>query len=229
MDTKTADQQWEQPLISVDVVPIRLDRTNKTLTVSTANRLYEPFVGTQALPGVLLIPEERVSEAAARALETKLDLNETSITYLSDIGVSDNPNRDPRGATLSVVFLGIIDANTQVKDNSGVQEASITEAAQLNLPFDHLNITIKAVHALEERILTDKETTRALLGEAFTTSDVQTVFKTLSEVTNRREENLSNLSRKLRLTGWFNEIENRTVTSSVKAGRGRPSVPWTWK
>jgi 8-oxo-dGTP diphosphatase len=230
------ETNWEQPLISVDVIPVRLDKVNQRLNIVLAKRLYEPFLGVNALPGVLLTPSERVSEAAMRALESKAGIHETQVKLLTDVGVSDNPDRDPRGATLSVIFLAVLDSDTVIS-KEGVHEVDVTTLGSTSLPFDHANLIHKALVALEERLFEDKQTTQALMGTTFKTKDVQVAYTSLATVTNRREENQSNLSRKLRLTGWLTEASSESsaqtftanLTSTSSGRRGRPSVSWSWK
>ena len=43
----------KQPLISIDVVPVRFNAATGQLEVGTGRRLFKPFVGQQALEGVI--------------------------------------------------------------------------------------------------------------------------------------------------------------------------------
>ncbi len=87
------------PTLTVDVVALAGDPVASVLLIE---RGHDPFAGTWALPGGFVEADERVPVAAARELK-----EETAITAgpLELLGVYDTPGRDPRGATVSVVYL----------------------------------------------------------------------------------------------------------------------------
>lgn len=218
---------WEQPLISVDVVPVRLNKQTGETTVILAERMFEPFLAEEALPGVLLTPNERVTEAAYRALVDKAGISKDNIKHLIDVGVSDNPNRDPRGATLSIVMLAIVDSDTDL----GVKavEKDLDKVNSIELPFDHNNLILKAVGHLASSLFEEKEVTRSFLGEQFRSNEAQKAQSIVSSLSGHVEtDNPSNFSRKLRHTGWLEQSEVPN-TADDKRPRGRPSASWTWK
>lgn len=239
--------QWEQPAISIDAIPLQLDKTEGHLKTFLGQRQYEPFKGEYALPGVLLSPHERVEEATMRALQEKTHLSEQAIKTLKVVGVSDNPDRDPRGATLSIINLAIVD-NNYVNASNNVKPLRLNGYKNTALPFDHANLIHKAITELHSMFMLDLTVSKALLGETFKTTDVYNVYHEMSAILGNDDiiPDLSNLSRSLRNMQYIEKV-NTTDTSDVSyssynslgastydstpyssSGRGRPASIWGW-
>jgi 8-oxo-dGTP diphosphatase len=226
--------EFELPNISVDVVPVTLNPFSGKLEVILGKRIFEPNLGELALPGVLLTPHERLDEAAYRALEKKLDLPKSSVTELIDLGTFDNPDRDPRGATVSIAKLAVI-SSFPLDDFAGnVGSVPIEEIANdsFALPFDHNSIVLAASKLLAEKMLFNKAITKAVLGDTFTTKTLRNILIQLEE-TNDEESiiyDASNLTRQLKGTKWVAMVEDKETVTSLTAStsRGRPSRVWTW-
>lgn len=223
--------EYELPNISVDVVPVILDPATGTLEVVLGRRIFEPNLGEFALPGVLLTPHERLNEAAYRALEKKLGVLESDVAELIDLGTFDNPDRDPRGATVAIAKLAVI---TAVPEADNVTRVRIEEIANDSyaLPFDHNSIVLAASNLLAEKMLFNKAITKAVLGDTFTTKTLRNVLVQLQET--EQGENIifdaSNLTRQLKGTRWVEMVEDKETVTSLTAStsRGRPSRVWTW-
>jgi len=222
-------QAWEQPLISVDVITVKLDKSDGHLKIFLGLRKNEPFKDTYALPGVLLSPHERVSEAATRAVTSKALIPEDKIRAVRDIGISDNPDRDPRGATLSVVNIAVIDSSFDVNGSDDVKLVNVADIADLGLPFDHENLVLKALAQLGSLLMTDAEISKALLGDEFRTTELYDTYNDLNLVlpATVAKPDLSNLSRRLKTTRGITAkpVDETSLTAS---GRGRPSSVWIW-
>ena len=93
-------------MLMVDVAVLAGERTPEVLLVQ---RAYEPFAGEWALPGGFVEQGERALDAAPRELaeETGLRVGELEL-----LGVYDTPGRDPRGWSVSVVYLVALPAET---------------------------------------------------------------------------------------------------------------------
>lgn len=223
--------EYELPNISVDVVPVILDPATGTLEVVLGRRIFEPNLGEFALPGVLLTPHERLNEAAYRALEKKLGVLEANVAELIDLGTFDNPDRDPRGATVAIAKLAVI---TAVPEADNVTRVRIEDIANDSyaLPFDHNSIVVAASNLLAEKMLFNKAITKAILGNTFTTKTLRNVLVQLQET--EHGENIifdaSNLTRQLKGTKWVEMVEDKETVTSLTAStsRGRPSRVWTW-
>jgi ADP-ribose pyrophosphatase YjhB (NUDIX family) len=82
--------------------------------------------------------DETVEQCAIRELEEETGLK---VTAAEQIGTYSKIDRDPRGRTLTVAYLAIIDAPIDVKgqdDAAKAQWFSITELPRL--AFDHADI-----------------------------------------------------------------------------------------
>ena len=91
--------QSQYPRVTVDVVIKR--RNGKFVLVKRAN---DPFKDFWALPGGFVEYGETVEQAAIREVKEETGLD---VELLGILGVYSEPNRDPRGHTISIVFLAL--------------------------------------------------------------------------------------------------------------------------
>jgi 8-oxo-dGTP diphosphatase len=114
-------------------------------SVLLIQRGHEPFAGEWALPGGFVEKGERVADAALRELAEETGLKAGRLRLL---GVYDTPGRDPRGWTVSVVYLTRATAELAV---SGADDASdarwFRSTALPKLAFDHPAIIADALSA----------------------------------------------------------------------------------
>lgn len=216
--------QYEAPVISIDVVPVQLQEDG-TFVVHLGERKYEPFIGESALPGVLLTPHERISEAATRALTEKVGITEEHVNHFVNVGAFDNPDRDPRGATVSITFLAVVDS-AYISDgtSTAVDITSLTEPALHKLPFDHNNIILEAFKNIQASFNHQKDITRAFLGDVFSTQKLTNALSVLHDEETRQDES-SNIARSLRKSGW---VEQTEAPATADKRRGRPALHWAW-
>lgn len=210
-------QRFEQPLVSIDVVPLSLDQDD-TLTVTLAKRLNEPYRDALALPGVLM-GRERSIDAAHRALTTKAGIEPGDVT-LRDVGVFDAPQRDPRGPTMAIAKAAIGSRAAMAGTGSAASVSDLPD-----LPFDHESIVGAAIQWLAHSVWTDREVARAILGEAFTTRTATALQRQLEQATTGEvRAAASNMKRRLIALRWCRE----TGETAAPRGRGRPSSVWEW-
>ncbi|MBD3227983.1 MAG: NUDIX domain-containing protein [Candidatus Lokiarchaeota archaeon] len=105
-------------------------------------RLNPPFEGQWAIPGGFIELGERVEDAVIRETkeETGLDVRIKNI-----FNVYSDPNRDPRGHTITLVYIcdNIGNADKNLKANTDAEEVRIfkkEEIQNLKLAFDHSKI-----------------------------------------------------------------------------------------
>lgn len=221
----TIDQSYEQPLVSVDVVPLWA-AADGALHVTLGRRLNEPFRGELALPGVLM-GRERSVEAAARALRTKVGV-EPGAVVLRDIGVFDSRERDPRGPTMAVAKAGFgLQRDLSGGALEGAERAEAVPVAELPpLPFDHEAIIKEACRAMARSLWTDREVCVALLGPEFTTRTATAVQRQLEVIAGQEARaDASNMKRRLQVLGWVTPTER---TELPEGATGRPSTVWNW-
>jgi 8-oxo-dGTP diphosphatase len=125
------------PALTADVVALAPG------SVLLIQRAREPFAGAWALPGGFVESGERVNEAAARELaeETAIDAGELEL-----LGVYDTPGRDPRGPTVSVVYLLRCDRELDASGGDDAGDARWFGLSELPpLAFDHAAIVADAI------------------------------------------------------------------------------------
>ena len=106
----------------------------------------DPFKGSYALPGGFVDVGEEVEAACRRELK-----EETGVVAGKDLiffGVYSDPKRDPRGHTVSIAYLVLID-NAVAKAGDDVAAVEwVKDFATLDLAFDHDKIVADAVQVL---------------------------------------------------------------------------------
>jgi 8-oxo-dGTP diphosphatase len=129
-------------MLMVDVVVLTETTPPSVLLI---RRGHPPFAGDWALPGGFVEEGERVADAAPRELAEETGLKTGRLALL---GVYDTPGRDPRGWTVSVVYLTRVPAEMAV---SGADDASdarwFRSTALPELAFDHGAIIADALSA----------------------------------------------------------------------------------
>jgi 8-oxo-dGTP diphosphatase len=126
---------YKSPKLTADGAMIT---DNKILLIKRKN---DPFKGKWALPGGFVEYGETVEDAVVREVQEETGI----ITTIKDlIGIYSDPNRDPRGHTITVVYLlnkkgGVLIAEDDAAD------AKFFDINDLpKLAFDH-DIIIKDV------------------------------------------------------------------------------------
>ncbi|OED30760.1 NUDIX hydrolase [Methanosphaera sp. WGK6] len=125
--------EYRNPALTVDVIIIK---NNETVLIK---RLNNPYKDYWALPGGFVEYGEKVEDAAIR--ETK---EETGLDVELDelVGVYSDPERDPRGHTVTVAFKAYIIGN-QLKSSSDAKDAKyfkINNLKEMDFAFDHRDI-----------------------------------------------------------------------------------------
>ncbi|MGN6372145.1 MAG: NUDIX domain-containing protein [Solirubrobacteraceae bacterium] len=111
-------------------------------------RARAPFEGRWALPGGFVDEGERVADAAPRELAEETGLR---VEELELLGVYDTPGRDPRGWTVSVVYLASIESEPAVEDADDASDARWFALDALpELAFDHHLILADALARLPD-------------------------------------------------------------------------------
>lgn len=129
------------PALTVDAVLL------KGHEVLLVRRGREPFKGAWAIPGGFVDVGERVEDAARRELVEETGLKGDIVDLL---GVWSDPKRDPRGHTVSVVFVCKVGGIVQVAAGDDAEEARWFDLDGLPaLAFDHVEILAAAKRWVE--------------------------------------------------------------------------------
>jgi 8-oxo-dGTP diphosphatase len=130
------------PALTVDVAAIAGERPRSILLVARAG---EPFAGSWALPGGFVEAGERVAAAAARELAEETGVR-AEPSGLELLGVYDAPGRDPRGPTVSIVYVMLTDGEPPAHGADDAADARWHPLERLPpLAFDHTAVVADAV------------------------------------------------------------------------------------
>jgi 8-oxo-dGTP diphosphatase len=138
-----AMDSYARPMLTVDVAALTEALVPSLLLVQRAN---PPFAGEWALPGGFVEDREQVADAAPRELAEETGLEAGALRLL---GVYDTPGRDPRGWSVSIVYLATLPAEVAVSGADDARDARWFQVDTLpKLAFDH---TVIVADALERR------------------------------------------------------------------------------
>jgi 8-oxo-dGTP diphosphatase len=137
-----ADEEFAKPALTVDVVLLAGPAPRGILLIQ---RLNPPFEGMWALPGGFVEEGETVAVAAGREL---LEETGVGVSGLRLLGVYDTPGRDPRGWSVSVVFVLAVEAELAARGGDDAADARWFASDRLpDLAFDHKLIVSDALRA----------------------------------------------------------------------------------
>jgi 8-oxo-dGTP diphosphatase len=129
-------------MLTVDVAALTATQPPRILLIQRGN---PPFSGRWALPGGFVEQDETVAEAAPRELAEETGLR---LDALALLGVYDTPGRDPRGWSVSVVYLARVPRELSVTGADDASDARWFAIDRLpELAFDHSIIVADAIAA----------------------------------------------------------------------------------
>ena len=132
--------KYPRPAVTADCVVMTNEATPKVLLIQRGS---EPFKGCWAFPGGFMNMDETTEQCAIRELEEETGLK---VNNLHQIGAYSKVDRDPRGRTVTVAYLAIIDAPLAVKGLDDAAEAQWFSINALHpLAFDHNEIMADAI------------------------------------------------------------------------------------
>ncbi|MDO8869325.1 MAG: NUDIX hydrolase [Methanobacteriaceae archaeon] len=138
-------QTPKTPFLTVDIIIM-----SPKDTIVLIKRKYDPYKSYWALPGGFVEIGESVEQAAVREAWEETGLN---VELVELVGVYSNPDRDPRGHTVTIVYIaqtvfGNLKADSDAED---AFEFTKDEISDLKLAFDHKTILKNALNILNKR------------------------------------------------------------------------------
>jgi 8-oxo-dGTP diphosphatase len=97
---------YPRPAVTVDIILVTRGPRPKVLLI---RRKHHPFAGNWALPGGFVDMHETLEAAAHRELREETGLEVKKLEQLYTFG---DPGRDPRGRTIAVAYLAVVDRTT---------------------------------------------------------------------------------------------------------------------
>ncbi len=154
MPQEHAPQDFEQPLVAVDVVIFTLmpgldgcDRLNVLLIKRDA----PPFAGRWSIPGGFLLRDEALNVAAGRVLQEKTGLDHVYLEQLYSFG---GLHRDPRGRVITVAYYALVrqhDLSRLPPTSWHVRWFTLSDVP-VELAFDHDEIVQTALQRLRNKV-----------------------------------------------------------------------------
>ena len=131
--------KYPRPAVTADCVVITKEAEPKVLLIQ---RGADPYKGYWAFPGGFMNMDETTEQCASRELEEETGLK---VSTVRQIGAYSKVDRDPRGRTITVAYLAIIDKPAQVTGQDDAAKAKWFPLSALpELAFDHADIMADA-------------------------------------------------------------------------------------
>lgn len=196
--------------LSVDIIIFAL--RGQRLQVFLVQRAAAPDQGQWDIPGGSVEYNESLDQAASRALSRVTGVDQV---YLEQLYTYGDPQRDPRGRIVTVVYFALTPADAPVREDGESETEQATWFPVDHLPtlaFNHNEILSYALRRLRYKL----EYTAVgfqLLPEYFTLSEIQRTYEIiLNEKLDKR-----NFRRRI-LAAHIIE-----PTNYKRAGEGRPA------
>ena len=127
--------KYPRPAVTADCVVITREAAPRVLLIQRGN---EPFKGCWAFPGGFMNIDETTEQCAVRELEEETGLRLSSVRQ---VGTYSRVDRDPRGRTLTVAYLALVDVPVPVQGHDDAARAEWFPLSALPpLAFDHAEI-----------------------------------------------------------------------------------------
>ena len=132
--------KYPRPAVTADCIVITKEENAKVLLIQRGD---EPYKGTWAFPGGFMNMDETTEQCAIRELEEETGLK---VKDVHQIGAYSKVDRDPRGRTITVAYLAIIDKPISVVGQDDAAKAEWWPISALpQLAFDHDEIMADAI------------------------------------------------------------------------------------
>ena len=132
--------KYPRPAVTADCVVITREAEPKVLLIQRGD---QPFKGGWAFPGGFMNMDETTEQCAVRELEEETGVR---LSKIQQIGAYSKVDRDPRGRTVTVAYLAIVDEPMAVTGQDDAAKAEWWPLSDLpHLAFDHYDIMQDAI------------------------------------------------------------------------------------
>ena len=123
--------KYPRPAVTADCIVITREAEPKVLLIQRGN---PPFKGAWAFPGGFMDMDETTEQCAIR------------LSDIQQVGAYSKIDRDPRGRTITVAYLAIVDEPIAVTGQDDAAKAEWWSLSELpHLAFDHYDIMQDAI------------------------------------------------------------------------------------
>ena len=132
--------KYPRPAVTADCIVITKEADAKVLLIQRGD---DPYKGCWAFPGGFMNMDETTEQCAIRELEEETGMK---VTGLHQIGAYSKVDRDPRGRTVTVAYLVVIDKPLPVIGQDDAAQAKWWPLSSIpQLAFDHAEIMADAI------------------------------------------------------------------------------------
>ena len=132
--------KYPRPAVTADCIVITREADAKVLLIQRGD---DPYKGCWAFPGGFMNMDETTEQCAIRELEEETGLK---VKDVHQIGAYSKVDRDPRGRTITVAYLAVIDEPISVVGQDDAAKAEWWPLSALpQLAFDHDEIMADAI------------------------------------------------------------------------------------
>lgn len=132
--------KYPRPAVTADCVVMTREPDTKVLLIERGG---EPYKGCWAFPGGFMDMDETAAQCAVRELQEETGL---TVQNVSQIGAYSGVDRDPRGRTVTVAYLAVVDREMAVTGQDDAARAQWWPVSALPpLAFDHNEIMADAI------------------------------------------------------------------------------------
>ena len=134
---------------TADCVVVTKEKTPQVLLIE---RGADPYKGCWAFPGGFMNIDATTEQCAIRELEEETGLK---LADIHQIGAYSKVDRDPRGRTVTVAYLAVIEEPVAVTGQDDAAKAAWWPLSNLpHLAFDHYDIMQDAIRCYKNAIST---------------------------------------------------------------------------
>ena len=132
--------KYPRPAVTADCVVFTKEADAKVLLIQRGD---EPYKDCWVFPGGFMNMDETTEQCAIRELEEETGMK---VTGLHQIGAYSKVDRDPRGRTVTVAYLVVIDKPLPVIGQDDAAQAKWWPLSSIpQLAFDHAEIMADAI------------------------------------------------------------------------------------
>ena len=142
--------EYPRPAVTADCIVITREERPRVLLIQRGG---EPFRGHWALPGGFMDMDETAQECAMRELTEETGL---TVTETHQVGAYSRVDRDPRGRTVGIAYLSIVDSPMPVQGQDDAAKAEWWHVDSLPLlAFDHADMMKDAMRLYHSIVTKD--------------------------------------------------------------------------